>query len=246
MDAATETPPLRLSATGAVAATVLLLLVVSTAPSAAASPGDTSPAPLPRLYFDVVVYGATSGGVTAAIAASRHRLPSARRSDAHPSDPHSRAPNYSSNYHARAPGATPATTDYITVGLIVAIGGGCGPGVGGVGDPDHIGGMSSGGLSKTDIGAGAGLIGGIAGEFYSRCAAAYNTTAPPHYDHEPHVAREAFEGLLTNSSVVLLRGGHAANIARAEKNGTRIVAITLADGRRVEGRAFIDASCVRV
>jgi hypothetical protein len=154
--------------------------------------------------FDVVVYGATSGGITAAVAASRYR-----------SKPR--------------------------VGLIVANGGGCGD-KGDGGDEEHIGGMSSGGLSKTDIGGGAGLIGGVAGEFYSACARAYSTTAPPHYDHEPHVASDAFEALLANSSVKLLRGGHGANIKAAVNTGTSIDRIELADGRSVAAKVFVDAS----
>ena len=88
-----------------------------------------------------------------------------------------------------------------------------------------------------------GLIGGVAGEFYSRCAAAYGTTAPPHYDHEPHVASEAFAALLANASGVrLLRGGHGANVRRATKHGLAIASIELADGRTVVGKAFVDAS----
>ena len=63
--------------------------------------------------FDVLVYGATSGGVVAAVAASRHGY---------------------------------------RVGLLVANGGGCGPSEAGA---NHIGGMSSSGLGKTDIGAAA-------------------------------------------------------------------------------------------
>ena len=154
--------------------------------------------------FDVLVYGATSGGVTAAVAASRH---------------------------ASKP----------RVGLIVANGGGCGDAASG-GDEDHIGGMSSGGLGKTDIGKGAGLIGGVGGEFYSLCAKAYHTTAPPLYDHEPHVAQNAFEALLANSSVVMLRGGHGANVKAATKHKLRITSIELTDGRTVTAKAFVDAS----
>jgi hypothetical protein len=117
--------------------------------SSAASEVPVS-SPPPPVHFDVLVYGATSGGVTAAVAASR--------------------------YHG------------VRVGMLVANGGGCGPSDAGA---NHIGGMSSSGLGKTDIGAAAkgGLIGGLALEFYRSNAAHYNTTAPPSWDHEPHVAQ---------------------------------------------------------
>eukprot|EP01047_Picozoa_sp_COSAG01_P076437 COSAG01_NODE_13420_length_1588_cov_1.427132_2_plen_221_part_00 len=119
----------------------------SVASSAAEVPVSSQPLPV---HFDVLVYGATSGGVTAAVAASRHRG--------------------------------------VRVGMLVANGGGCGPSDAGA---NHIGGMSSSGLGKTDIGAAAkgGLIGGLALEFYRSNAAHYNTTAPPSWDHEPHVAQ---------------------------------------------------------
>lgn len=93
--------------------------------------GQPSPDLGTALRFDVAVYGATSGGITAALAASRQ------------------------------PG--------VRVGLIVANGGGCGPSDAGA---NHIGGMATGGLGKTDIGTGeqVHLVGGLAGEFYSRVA----------------------------------------------------------------------------
>ena len=94
---------------------------------------------------------------------------------------------------------------------------GCGPTEAGA---NHIGGMSSGGLGKTDLVGDSGkLIGGIAAEFYSSNARHYNTTAPPSYDHEPHVAQSTFDELLANSTVSVIRGGHGANIVSAQKHG---------------------------
>jgi hypothetical protein len=175
--------------------------------------------------FDVLVYGATSGGIAAAVAASRRAN--------------------------------------VTVGLVVANGGGCGPSDAGA---NHIGGMTTGGLGKTDIGAAASthLVGGVAGEFYSMVAAFYNRTAPPFYNHEPHVAMTAFERLLNTSSITVLRGGHGANIAsaqlrehevepvvgasvrsyphRAGKAAAHIESIKLSDGRVITADVFVDAS----
>ena len=156
------------------------------------------------LEYDVLVYGATSGGVTAAVAASRHGL---------------------------------------KVGMIVANGGGCGPTEAGA---NHIGGMTTSGLGKTDIGAASkgGIIGGIALEFYSANAKHYNTTAPPSWDHEPHVAQASIDRLLSDSTVAIIRGltVHGSNVVDVIKNGTRIVSLRTADGRVFAATAFIDSS----
>eukprot|EP00039_Didymoeca_costata_P022047 m.3571 g.3571 ORF g.3571 m.3571 type:complete len:595 (+) comp2789_c0_seq1:164-1948(+) len=171
---------------------VAILLAVGSAADLKQEPFD----------FDVVVYGATSGGIIAAIAASRHNM---------------------------------------SVGMIVANGGGCGPSDAGA---NHIGGMTTGGLGKTDIGGAAdgGLIGGITLEFYSRVAKIYNTTAPPSWNHEPHVALAVYESMLNESTVDIIRGGHGANIRSATVKARRITSITLVDGRLIQARAFIDAS----
>jgi hypothetical protein len=104
--------------------------------------------------------------------------------------------------------------------------------------------MSSSGLGKTDIADGGtlGLIGGIAGEFYSRNAAHYGTTAPPSYDHEPHVAMNTFRALLANSSVTMLRGGHGLNVVSVSKSGAQIRSLAVADGRNFTAEVFIDCS----
>eukprot|EP01043_Picozoa_sp_COSAG02_P036368 COSAG02_NODE_2659_length_8310_cov_10.600901_2_plen_1084_part_00 len=154
--------------------------------------------------FDVLVYGSTSGGVTAAVAASRHGL---------------------------------------KVGMLVANGGGCGPTEAGA---NHIGGMTTSGLGKTDIGAASqgGIIGGVALEFYTANAKHYNTTAPPSWDHEPHVAQASMASLLSNSTVTVIRGltTHGSNVAHVTKSGTRIVSLQTADGRVFSATAFIDGS----
>ena len=178
-------------------ACALLLLCCG---AALGADGGSEP-PATATNYDVLVYGATSGGVVAAVAASRH----------------------------------PGTR----VGLLVANGGGTGE----LG-AEHIGGMSSSGLGKTDIADGGtlGLIGGIAGEFYSRNAAHYGTTAPPSYDHEPHVAMNTFRALLANSSVTMLRGGHGLNVVSVSKSGAQIRSLAVADGRNFTAEVFIDCS----
>ena len=73
-------------------------------------------------------------------------------------------------------------------------------------------------------------------------AAHYNTTAPPSYNHEPHVAQASFDRMLANSTVTVLRGGHGANVATVNKVGERIVSLHTSDGRAFAADVYIDAS----
>eukprot|EP00038_Savillea_parva_P011236 m.196160 g.196160 ORF g.196160 m.196160 type:complete len:693 (-) comp19704_c0_seq1:6-2084(-) len=204
-------------------------------------------APSASLHFDVVVYGATSGGVIAALSASRHTQQRANKVSMKnkASDFNPNLNSHTSNPNPSYPNANPSNPNPkstpLRVGLVVANGGGCGPSEAGA---NHVGGMTTGGLGKTDIGAAetTHLVGGIAGEFYSRVAQRYNTTAPPHYNHEPHVAQQVFDEMLNESTVQLVWGGHGANIQSATKQGTDIVSITLMDGTNLTASVFIDAS----
>lgn len=141
---------------------------------------------------DVVVLGATPGGITAAVAAAR-----AGRS-----------------------------------AMIV--------------DPTRwVGGMMSGGLSKTDTGRrGPEVFGGLAAEFFERvrqierernaCIGPCEAT----YDFEPHVAERVFEDLIREAGVVLVRG---AELLGVHKDATTITAIETSRGT-VGGKVFVDAS----
>jgi len=137
----------------------------------------------PNGHFDVLVYGATSGGVVAAIAASRHRpgvkvgLLVANGGGCGPSEA---GANHIGGMTTACGPFDPSLDQVDVCGLLGAcphrlltdaFGADCMPQR-----------RLQGGLGKTDIGAGATtrLVGGVAGEFYSRVAAEYNSTAPPH------------------------------------------------------------------
>ncbi|WP_176256919.1 FAD-dependent oxidoreductase [Derxia lacustris] len=144
---------------------------------------------------EVVVYGATPGGIAAAVAAAR-----AGRS----------------------------------VALLEATA--------------HVGGMMSGGLTKTDLGVnGLPVIGGFAQEFLSatyaaetaagRCSA--NWPCDGRSDFEPHVAERVFEQLIGAEANLTLERG--ARLTGASRSGSRIAAIATTRGS-LAGAVFIDAS----
>jgi hypothetical protein len=136
---------------------------------------------------DVVVYGATAAGLTAAI--------QARRMEA-------------------------------TVVVVEA--------------STHVGGMTTGGLSSSDVGN-SGAIGGLASEFYARVGAAYGK-ADRVFHFEPKVAAAVFDAWLREAGVEVV-AGEPLDLGRGvEMKAGRIESITTESGRRFRGRVFIDAS----
>lgn len=139
--------------------------------------------------FDVVVYGATPGGIAAAIAAKRE-------------------------------------------GASVAL----------IEPSKHIGGMTVGGLSRTDYGKPS-VIGGIAKEFFARADAHYNDPKKTHstsfWYSEPHVAEKTFHDMLKESGIEPLVG---LTIKSVTRDGAKVTSLTTDDGKKFEGRVFIDAS----
>jgi hypothetical protein len=166
------------------------------------------PAPTP----DLVIYGATSGGIAAAIQASRMGK---------------------------------------TVVLL---------------NPDtHIGGLTTGGLSWTDIGNKV-VVGGIAREFYQRIKKKYDDprlwtseTRDQYFERrrgpnlkdedamwtfEPKVASAVYADMLAEAKVKVITRARldlAAGKGVVKENG-RIRAIVMEDGTRYEGGMFIDAT----
>lgn len=103
----------------------------------------------------------------------------------------------------------------------------------------HLGGMSSGGLGATDIGNKK-AIGGIAREFYKRLGTHYGI--PEAWTFEPHVAEAGFKAMAAEAKVPVLCEQRLDIEKGVEKKNGRIAAITLENGRRIEGRMFIDAT----
>ncbi|WP_169732550.1 FAD-dependent oxidoreductase [Derxia gummosa] len=112
----------------------------------------------------------------------------------------------------------------------------------------HVGGMMSGGLTKTDIGDnGYDVIGGIAREFLDATLAAERargrcTSARPCdsiSDFEPQVAEQVFDRLLAAETKLVVE--RSARFTGATRNGTAITGIATTRGS-VGGAIFIDAS----
>lgn len=160
--------------------------------------------------YDIVVYGATSGGVIAAVAAARKGK---------------------------------------SVILIEPSG--------------HLGGLTTGGLGRTDIGI-EGTIGGMSLEFYSQIREYYRSENSWVYEDrmeymdrsglfqpdsegmfgfEPHVAREIYEEMLGEAGVSVVLGDRLFLGERGiTMNRDRITAIKTEAGNVYRGRIFIDAT----
>jgi hypothetical protein len=100
----------------------------------------------------------------------------------------------------------------------------------------HVGGMTAGGLSQTDIGN-KGAIGGLAREFYQQMGRHYGTNEA--WKFEPSVAEGIFNEMLGDAGVtVYLR----QRLASVKTNQGRLESVTMEDGTIFQARVFIDAS----
>lgn len=100
----------------------------------------------------------------------------------------------------------------------------------------HLGGMSSGGLSYSDMGKAA-TVAGMSREFYERIGRKYNK--PLETQLEPHIAEQVFDEMIKEAGVTVLKGEH---IKKAIKQGPRIVELITQKGTRVGASMFIDAT----
>ena len=127
----------------------------------------------------------------------------------------------------------------------------------------HLGGMTSGGLSWTDVGNAPDRInalGGLAREVYRRIGAEYGMrpgaeftppksndktrvgvdfAKPASLSFEPSVAERVFSQLVAEHKIPV---HFNAPLAKVEKSGKRITSLTTTDGRQFTGRIFIDAT----
>ncbi|MDZ7638330.1 MAG: FAD-dependent oxidoreductase [Bryobacterales bacterium] len=109
---------------------------------------------------------------------------------------------------------------------------------------DHLGGMVTGGLSRTDIGRRE-VLGGMALEFYARVGMRYNIKRYNNrvaWFHEPHVGESVFKEMLHEAGVTVLFRHPLREKTGVEKSGGRIRSITTINGARFAGRAFADCS----
>ncbi|MBN2054688.1 FAD-dependent oxidoreductase [bacterium] len=99
----------------------------------------------------------------------------------------------------------------------------------------HLGGMTTSGLGRTDVGV-ARVIGGRAAECYSRIGAVYGKAAA--WDFEPSVAEKVIETWVAESALHVYRECRIGGVA---KQGGNITSIR-AGGRRFLARVYIDGS----
>ena len=99
-----------------------------------------------------------------------------------------------------------------------------------------LGGMTTGGLSYTDIGNKA-AIGGLSRAFYRRVGSRYGVAET--FKFEPHVAQSELDALALETSIDIRRYQYLDAVHVA---GRRVRAITLLGGLTVEARGFIDAT----
>ncbi|MFN7925299.1 MAG: FAD-dependent oxidoreductase [Bryobacteraceae bacterium] len=141
--------------------------------------------------YDLVVYGGTAGGVTAAIAGARHGLR--------------------------------------TVLL----------------EPRrHVGGMATGGLSRTDTGTRE-VIGGLALEFYYRVGNKYDVRRfknPVAWFYEPKVGEQVMIEMLDQAGARVLYGHRLVEKSGVVKQGRRITEIAMENGERFRAKVFVDAT----
>ncbi|MGE0129576.1 MAG: FAD-dependent oxidoreductase [Blastocatellales bacterium] len=104
----------------------------------------------------------------------------------------------------------------------------------------HLGGMVTGGLSRTDFGKKE-VIGGIALEFYQRAGKKYGREIE--WMPEPRVAEAILNEMIREARTVTVFLNHRLKEkGGVKKQGTRIVEITMENGARFQGSIFADAS----
>lgn len=109
---------------------------------------------------------------------------------------------------------------------------------------DHLGGMVTGGLSRTDVGRHQ-VLGGLALEFYARVGMRYDMRRFKQHVawfHEPHVGESVLKEMLAEAGVTVLFRHALREKTGVEKSGGRIRAITMENGARFEGKVFAECS----
>jgi hypothetical protein len=116
----------------------------------------------------------------------------------------------------------------------------------------HLGGMTSGGLSAVDIGDPR-SVGGIAREYFTRLVNSYGKklnwgepfrrhSGPATggvYSIEPHMAERVFDKMAVESGVAVLRQAPLESVAKV---GPRIVSLSIDNHRLVKAKVYIDAT----
>lgn len=109
---------------------------------------------------------------------------------------------------------------------------------------DHLGGMVSGGLSRTDFGKRE-VIGGMALEFYWRAGRHYDIERYAHdlaWFMEPKVAEQIFRRMAGEAGVKTYFRHRLREKNGVTKTGAQIVAVTVENGATFEAKIFADCS----
>jgi hypothetical protein len=108
----------------------------------------------------------------------------------------------------------------------------------------HLGGMATGGLSRTDFGKKE-VIGGYALEFYWRVGRKYDVgryAQDVAWFYEPKVGEQVLKEMLDQAGVTTLFKHRLREKTGVRKEGTRVVAITTENGAAFEGHVFADCT----
>ena len=108
----------------------------------------------------------------------------------------------------------------------------------------HLGGMVSGGLSRTDVGRRE-VIGGMALEFYWRAGRYYEMhryLQDIAWLPEPKVAESIFKDMVKEAGVDVRYRHRLREKTGVRKEGLRIVEITMENGNSFQGRIFADCT----
>ena len=107
-------------------------------------------------------------------------------------------------------------------------------------NPYRIGGMTTGGLGDTDVGS-AGVIGGLAKEFYERINEAYGKNV--NHKFEAKVALQVLEEWVAEYDNIEVFQNEQLNLSDGvEMEGTKIVSLTTTSGKVFKGDMFLDCS----
>jgi len=101
----------------------------------------------------------------------------------------------------------------------------------------HVGGMTTGGLSKSDISV-ASSVGGIAKEFYQKVGTVYGQTVPV-YNFEPHVAENVYLSMLQQAGV---QPYFLQRLSSVTSSGGKITQIAMENGNVFQAKEFIDTT----
>jgi len=108
----------------------------------------------------------------------------------------------------------------------------------------HVGGMATGGLSRTDVGKRE-VLGGLALEFYYRVGERYQMrryNVPVAWFYEPRIGESVLREMLDEAGVTVHYGHRLREQSGVLKSGATIREITTENGSRFAAKVFADAT----